>query len=161
MNWEPAPHLISTSDGEVEAPNRQTMKKLISILLVDDDKAANFINELLIRKHNLAEVLYTARNGKEAIELIREKCLNAEGEANHLPQLILLDINMPVLDGFGFLKAFEELDCPAKSSSVIAVLTTSTNPKDQERIKSAGITNFLNKPLTKDVLDSLLQRHFG
>lgn len=129
-------------------------------MLVDDDKASNFINELLIRKYKITDELYTARNGREAIDLIREKCLGPEGGAGNLPQLILLDINMPVLDGFGFLEAFKELDCPFKESVLIAVLTTSLNPRDEERVRAAGIYNFLNKPLTKEILDSLLENNF-
>lgn len=137
------------------------MNKINSVLLIDDDKASNFINELLIRKYNVAEELYTARNGKEAIELIREKCLDLHGVGGNMPQLILLDLNMPVLDGFGFLEAFDALECPSKDSALIAVLTTSLNPKDEERVRAAGINLFLNKPLTKAVLENLLEYHFG
>ncbi|WP_299700285.1 response regulator [uncultured Pontibacter sp.] len=136
------------------------MLKINSILLVDDDKASNFINQLLIKKAAVTDELYIARNGKEAIELIRDKCLGHEADVSKMPQLILLDINMPVMDGFDFLKAFEELDCPSKASALIAVLTTSLNPKDRERVTAAGITHFLTKPLTKQVLEDLLQAHF-
>lgn len=137
------------------------MLKIDSILLVDDDNASNFINQLLIKKAALTDELCIARNGKEAIELIREKCLGPDGDLSRMPQLILLDINMPVMDGFEFLQAFEELDCASKESTLIAVLTTSLNPRDRERVKAAGIRHFLNKPLTKQVLEELLQDHFG
>jgi CheY-like chemotaxis protein len=136
------------------------MLKIASILLVDDDKASNFINQLLIKKAAVAEELHIARNGKEAIELIREKCLGPDGDVSKMPQLILLDINMPVMDGFDFLKAYEELDCTFKEAAVIAVLTTSLNPKDKERVKAAGVSHFLNKPLTKQVLEGLLTACF-
>lgn len=132
------------------------MLKINSILLVDDDKASNFINQLLIKKAAVADELHIARNGKVAIEFIREKCLGSEGDESKMPQLILLDINMPVMDGFDFLKAFEELDCALKDKALIAVLTTSLNPKDRERVKAAGVRHFLNKPLTQNVLEDLL-----
>jgi CheY-like chemotaxis protein len=137
------------------------MLKIDSILLVDDDKASNFINKLLITKAAVTDELHIVRNGKEAIDLIREKCLGPEGDANKMPRLILLDINMPVMDGFEFLQAFEELDNTLKEKALIAVLTTSLNPKDKERVKAAGISHFLNKPLTKQVLEELLKDHFG
>lgn len=137
------------------------MKKINSVLLIDDDKASNFINELLIRKFAITDELHTARNGMEAIRLIQEKCLGPDGDAQNMPQLILLDLNMPVLDGFGFLEAFGELECPTKDTALIAVLTTSLNPKDEQRVRAAGITNFLNKPLTREVLGELLGNHFG
>lgn len=137
------------------------MRKVNSILLVDDDKASNFINQLLIRKLAITDELHVARNGKEAIELIREKCHGPASNSGGMPQLILLDINMPVMDGFEFLQAYEALDCTSKEATVIAVLTTSLNPKDRERVKAAGVRHFLNKPLTKEVLEKLLKVHFG
>ncbi|WP_187262462.1 response regulator [Pontibacter beigongshangensis] len=135
------------------------MNKLNSVLLVDDDEATNFISTLVIKRAGLAEELLTARNGKEAIELIRSR---GSGAADaRLPELILLDINMPVMDGFGFLRAFNELDFPGKKAVVIAVLTTSLNPRDEKQVREAGVQDFLNKPLTGKMLEELLDRHFN
>jgi CheY-like chemotaxis protein len=137
------------------------MNKINSIMLVDDDEATNFINELLIKRTNITNELLKARNGKEAIELIRQRCLEQYTREAPLPDLIFLDINMPVMDGFDFLKSYQTLDCPGKESVVIAVLTTSLNPKDIEKVQAAGIKDFLNKPLTKDVLSDLWNKYFA
>ncbi len=136
------------------------MKMIDSVLLIDDDEATNFINELLIRKAGVTNSLCIARNGRDALELLH-KCKEAAGKEIYLPKLILLDINMPVLDGFGFLKSFENLDIPGKESVVIVVLTTSLNPKDIERVKVAGVNDFVNKPLTRESLQHLLNKHFN
>ncbi len=137
------------------------MNKLKTVLLVDDDEATNFINRLLIQKLNLTDDLQVARNGKEAIEYLQKLNGETDLEQNMLPELILLDINMPVMDGFGFLKAYESLNLPGKEGVVIAVLTTSFNPKDLEKIKATGITDFLNKPLTKSTFTELVEKHYG
>lgn len=133
------------------------MKKLQYTLLVDDDEATNFINELLIEELNFTEKLLTAQNGKEALDLIRELCRK---EAGLLPELILLDINMPVMDGFDFLDAFQALDCPDKKNTRIVMLTTSLHRKDIEKVKDAGVAGFLNKPLTIAALEEILRTHF-
>lgn len=71
------------------------MKKLNCVLLVDDDITTNFLNESLIEEMDIAKQIMVAQNGKEALELI-ERYFNEESSC---PQLILLDINMPVMDG--------------------------------------------------------------
>lgn len=134
------------------------MKKLHYTLLVDDDEATNFINELLIEELDFTEKLLIAQNGKEALDLIRELCRE---EAGLLPELILLDINMPVMDGFDFLDAFQALDCPDKEDTKIVMLTTSLHRKDIEKVKDAGVAGFLNKPLTIASLEDILRTHFN
>lgn len=137
------------------------MNKLKTILLVDDDEATNFINRLLIQKLDLTDNLKVARNGREAIELLQKSRNELNEGMSSVPELILLDINMPVMDGFGFLNAFKELDLPDKESVVIAVLTTSLNPKDMAKVKESGITDFLNKPLSKGSLRKLMEKHYA
>ncbi|MDO1452031.1 response regulator [Rhodocytophaga aerolata] len=73
---------------------------------------------------------------------------------------MLLDINMPVMDGFEFLDAFANLEITQKESVVIVMLTTSLNPKDMDRLKEAPIQGFLNKPLTEEMVGDLLATHF-
>lgn len=136
------------------------MNKLRSVLLVDDDEATNFINKLLINKVNLTDELVTTYNGKEAVDFLQKRGGEQATGSYHVPDLILLDINMPVMDGFGFLKEFETLDLPGKKNIVIAVLSTSLNPSDLEKVKDFGVTDFLSKPLTKTTLQNLVEKHY-
>jgi CheY-like chemotaxis protein len=70
--------------------------------------------------------------------------------------MILLDINMPLIDGFQFLDEFAELDIKIKTDIDVFMLTTSINPSDKERAEgNALITKFLIKPLTLDQLKEL------
>ncbi len=135
------------------------MIQLSSILLVDDDATQNFVNGRLLQRLGVTKQLLVAQNGKDALEVISKICLDPE-EAELLPRLIFLDINMPVLNGFGFLQGFSELDCPGKESVIIIVLTTSSNPRDIETIKKAGVKEFINKPLTKESVIELVNKHF-
>lgn len=133
------------------------MKKLQYTLLVDDDEATNFINELLIEELDFTENLLIARNGREALDIIQE----LHRQEASLPQLILLDINMPVMDGFDFLDAFRALDCPGKEATTIVMLTTSLHQKDIDKVKEVGVTAYLNKPLTRQSLEDILSNRFN
>ncbi|WP_224995234.1 response regulator [Cesiribacter sp. SM1] len=131
------------------------MKRLKAVLLIDDDETTNIINEMLITEMDVTEKLFQARNGKEAIDLLQ----GLLKQPAHFPELILLDVNMPVMDGFAFLEAYQEMDFPGKSSLKIVMLTTSLNPKDIEQAKNAGVTNYLTKPLLEETLYNILEEH--
>ena len=129
------------------------MAKLKRILLVDDDNINNFINQRLIKKLNITEEVSVAVNGEDAINTIK----NA---GDYLPDLILLDINMPVMDGFEFLEAYKKLPIANKDNAVIVMLTTSTNQNDMARSKSIPIRGFLNKPLTEEKIKKIMKDYF-
>nr|GFC12437.1 hypothetical protein [Tanacetum cinerariifolium] len=79
--------------------------------------------------------------------LLGQTCLGPDSAA--CPQLLFLDMNMPVLNGLGFLEAYAQLPLAQQSSIVIVMLTTSLHPVDQARAEQLPIAGFLNKPLTK------------
>lgn len=137
------------------------MKKVPRVLLIDDDETTNYINKLTIMRAGIVSELLVSMNGKEAIDLLQERCqLSLVSGENCVPDLILLDINMPIMDGFGFLDALSKLEAMQNHNVVIAVLTTSSNPRDIERVKEAGVTELLNKPLTRDALLKLIDKYF-
>jgi CheY-like chemotaxis protein len=132
------------------------MNKLTCILLVDDDETTNFVNQLLLEDLEVTQKVLLALNGREALEVVKRQC--GEGSC---PQLILLDINMPVMNGFEFLEAYQGLEFSQKQSVVILMLTTSMNPGDVERLREKPIWGVLNKPLTKEMVEDLLYQHFN
>jgi CheY-like chemotaxis protein len=132
------------------------MQKLSSILLVDDDPITNFLNQRLLEELALTDKLLVALNGKDAMALIEENCAATIG----CPALILLDVNMPVMNGFDFLAAYEQM-VAASQSSVIIMLSTSLHPRDVQRVEALNIAGFLNKPLTKEKVSDILEKHFG
>ena len=124
-----------------------------NILLVDDDNIFNFLNTKLLHQSGIAEEIHTALNGKEALDLLN----NYYTGAFALPDVILLDLNMPVMDGFTFLEAFKKLSLPRKEKVRIIIVTSSDNPKDRAKAKEMGITLYLTKPLSKETLLDALQ----
>ncbi|UOQ55266.1 response regulator [Hymenobacter cellulosivorans] len=133
------------------------MPKLSCILLVDDDPITNFLNQRLLDELELTDKLLIALNGKEAISLLEEHCI----ERKSCPVLILLDVNMPVMNGFDFLDAYAQLPVAQQSPSVVIMLTTSLHPRDVQRVEQLHIGGFLNKPLTKEKVSDILTQHFG
>lgn len=127
-------------------------ERLKTILIVDDDAITNFINKRLLEKMNIADEVKVVINGAEGVKCLYDHCF----ESNRSPELILLDINMPVMDGFEFLKTFHSLDFRNKQEVKIAVLTTSSHTKDREKMEQLGVKCFVNKPLTEDKVRSFL-----
>ncbi|WP_210465452.1 MULTISPECIES: response regulator [Rufibacter] len=120
------------------------MKRIKSILLIEDDEITNFLNQTVIEETGVAEEIIVALNGLEGLSYLQS--LNNPAD---FPSLILLDINMPVLDGFSFLEEYRRLPLVEKSSTKIVVLSTSSNVSDMNQMRSLGITTCLQKPLNE------------
>jgi CheY-like chemotaxis protein len=132
-------------------------KKLKTVLLIDDDEGTNFIHEFVIKNSNCAEEVCSVQSGSEALNYLK-----AMGEKN-LPQpdLIFLDINMPGMNGWEFLKKYDELNQIKKESIVVVMLTTSLNPDDEKMAKSIpSISGFKNKPLTTETIEEVIEDFF-
>lgn len=131
--------------------------KLKNILLVDDDKATNFIHEILIKKMDCTEKIVVRTNGLEALEYLKTR----ESIGDPQPDLIFLDINMPKMNGWEFLVEYEKLEKELQGRVILMMLTTSPNPADMDRANELNSVNgFKNKPLTREMLNEILQEHF-
>lgn len=134
------------------------MKRLNAILLIDDNETSNFLNERLLRRLNLTDHILVLSNGKQALDYL-ENLSRQGGQADLKPELILLDINMPVLDGFEFLELFQQLDARFRQGIHIAMLSTSNHPQDTGKA-STFQAHYLTKPLTIEKVEALLFRLF-
>lgn len=119
-------------------------------LLVDDDSINNFINERTIRKSGLCEEIQTALNGEEAIKKIKDQ--------GTIPDLILLDLNMPVMDGYQFVKEYSKLG--VEKAVIIVMLTTEINQEKEKVLNSFGTTGYISKPITHEKLTKLVDDYF-
>ncbi len=123
------------------------MEKLNTVLIVDDDFINNFLTARVLKKLNIADNIKIMMNGHEGMVYLRENC---QYDNARYPELIFLDINMPVMDGFDFIRAFECL--PMANKSEIIILTTSGNAGDIQKISELGEYKLVNKPLTREKL---------
>ncbi len=132
-------------------------QKLACILLVDDDEATNFIHSMIIKKMACTEEIITRENGSQALEYIKNSGI---GDCRS-PDLILLDINMPQMNGWEFLDAYNSIDEHKRAKAVIVMLTTPLGTFDSEMAKKIGhISGFVQKPLTVESMQDLLKKFF-
>jgi CheY-like chemotaxis protein len=130
------------------------MEKLSSILLVDDDSTNNFLNELLLKNLDVTERVLVAESAAQALSMLEQA-----PDPNE-PSLILLDVNMPGLNGIQFLEAYQHLPQGQQQATVIIMLTTTMDARDLVRLDELQIAGLVSKPLTKEKVDSILQLHF-
>lgn len=127
------------------------------ILCVDDDPITLMLCKKVIVKASFSETILTAKNGEQALEYFNS-ILGKEHE-NKLPQLIFLDLNMPVMDGWEFLDNFSLKKYSAVNSIKIVVLSSTIDPEDLEKCKKYPmVIDFLSKPITTNMLSYLEAR---
>jgi CheY-like chemotaxis protein len=126
--------------------------KYSKVLLVDEDQIDNFINERMITSTNFSEEVVVQASAPAALSWLK-KTLEKKEE---LPKIIFLDLNMPVMDGFGFLAEYDKLvkDYPNLKTDVkIIVLSSSISPIDIDRASTnPHVFKYLNKPLSEKYL---------
>lgn len=131
-------------------------KNYYSVMLIDDNEIDNLINQKMIEAANIADNIYIHTGARSAIEFLR----NIEGLGADiikiLPEIIFLDIDMPLMDGFQFLDEFEKLADTTKSHCNIVMLTSSINPQDVNKSqKYSYVKKYINKPLSQENLENL------
>ena len=132
-------------------------RKLKRILLIDDDTDCNFFQSRVLKKLNCVEQIDVVLNGQEALDFLTNKT-----DAGYpKPEIIFLDVNMPIMDGWEFLSAYENLTEEQKADIILIMLTTSLNPDDQSRaLSSEDVSNFITKYLTEEKMMTILEEHF-
>lgn len=130
------------------------MKRLRSILLVDDDAITNFLHETIITELDIAENIEIIDNGEDAFQYLKQYFV-----AGNCPELIFLDLNMPIANGFEFLESYKLLQS-IRGNSVIIILSSSSLRTDMEQAESFGVNDFVVKPLTSEKLKVILEKHF-
>ncbi len=125
---------------------------LNNLLLIDDDDTTHFICENVIKEEEITQNFTGLKNGKQAIDFFRD-LLKQNMKA---PELILLDINMPVMNGWEFLEAFSEEFKDKFPETRIYMLTSSLDPLDLTHSKNyENVIGYMNKPLIKERVEEL------
>ena len=114
--------------------------RTLNILLVEDDEVDVMNVRRAFERNNVSNPLYVAGNGLEALEMLRDGTVPAER------RLILLDLNMPRMNGIEFLQALRA--DPELSSAPVVVLTTSNDDQDKIDAYNLNVAGYLLKPVT-------------
>lgn len=132
-------------------------KRLSRVLLIDDNPSDNFLHLRVLKRANCAEQVFVFESAQEALNFLKSN----EAEARTGPELIVLDINMPGMNGWEFLDAHRGLPETARGGVVIAMVTTTLSPRDARMAaRYPEIAAHATKPLTLEWLNALLQRYF-
>ena|SRR6218665_1442654 len=127
--------------------------KFNDVFVVDDDKIFHFIIKKLLVNNNINVTPFFFENGLQAIEGIKSKIDREESQ----PDLILLDINMPILDGWQFLEEFKSIKNKIQKEVVIYIISSSDNTVDRNRANDFKdeIKDYYLKPITVDGIKSI------
>lgn len=127
------------------------------VVLVDDEEIDNLINQKMMAKTNFAKTVRAFSSATDALKYLEQ----FQGEGQHpngdpIPDLIFLDINMPVMDGFQFLKLYKELSPKLREHAKVVMLSSSVNPEDKQRAdQDEDVKTFITKPISVNVLQSM------
>jgi len=124
----------------------------LHFIVIDDNKLDSFITERIIQKTCINASVRSFINAKEVLELIK-----SEDDKGGLKIVLVVDIQMPIMNGFQFIEAFEEFTDEIKSRYFVTVLTSSTNESDLNRIRNYPSVKYLfNKPLSSAIFSEVI-----
>lgn len=129
------------------------MPRFNVVMLVDDDAITRMVCERIIKMTEFSEKSISAENGKFAIDYFKQK---VEKNEDNDVEIIFLDINMPVMNGWDFLDEFEKIKNSFTMLPKIYILSSTVDPEDYKKATSySTVTNLISKPLSKEVFDEI------
>jgi CheY-like chemotaxis protein len=130
------------------------MTALKQLSLVDDDDVFVFLTTRMLEKYKLVDLIKIFDNGYDALVFIKENLDNVDA----LPDIILLDLSMPIMDGWQFLDEFVKIDPIIGKKITIYICSSSISPDDISRAKSINaVSDFIIKPMTKEKLVEMIK----
>lgn len=130
------------------------MKTIRNMTLIDDDDIFVFLTKKAIQTTNLVELIKVFGNGLDAINFLKENCNNADT----LPEIILLDLSMPIMDGWQFMDEFTKLAPKIDKKITIYICSSSISPSDVLLAKKNNlVSDYIIKPVSKEKLIELIK----
>ncbi|MCE7863358.1 MAG: response regulator [Bacteroidetes bacterium CHB5] len=127
-------------------------KTIDLVLLVDDNDTDNFISKRIIEITKFARRVEVKSSGKGALDYLKQH----QNQPENIPNLIFLDINMPIVGGFVFLYEFEKFNELVRNKCKVIILSSSDNKRDIDKIvNNKHVIKFITKPLTEIALDEI------
>ncbi len=131
------------------------MNKVKTLGIVDDDKIYTFLVKKAIEQTNLVGTIKVFDNGLDAIDFLKKNAANRDT----LPEIILLDLSMPVMDGWEFLEEYILLSPKLGRTITIYIVSSSISPYDIAKAKSISfVTDFIIKPVSKEKLIEIFKK---
>lgn len=131
------------------------MKKIDTFCLVDDDDLYQFTTIHLLKKTDLVNKIIVFSNGLKAINFLKDEAGNKE----NIPDILFLDVNMPVMDGWEFLEEYLLIKPMMPKTVVIYMVSSSVDERDVLKAKSIStLSGYLVKPISsKNIMDVILE----
>lgn len=131
------------------------MKRFSIVSVIDDDDLFQFIIRKLLIASETVQTVLPFHNGKEAFDYLIEN----QERPDLLPDIVFLDIKMPVMDGWEFLEQFCSMTFPGKEKISIYICTSSINSTDEEIARKYSVlSGYYIKPISKDDVEEVLER---
>jgi len=128
-------------------------------LIVDDDPGSRFILSHHLIRTGKVESVYKLENGQKGIEYLKTLLQQSNGKAV-FPELILLDINMPVADGWMFLNNFRQFPVSARKNTTVIMMSSMANPENKKKASEYEfVEHLLDKPLDKAKVEALVNTY--
>ncbi len=125
------------------------------IVLIDDDQTTNALNKLIIERSELVDEVVMFAEAEKALEFLKKE------KSATQKSLILLDINMPFMNGWEFLNEYGKLNGARKEDKIV-MLTSSIDPSDVSRAEKIGsVSEYRSKPLSFEMLQSLVDDYLN
>jgi len=125
-------------------------------MLLDDNELDNFINQKTLEANSFAHKIYVNTSSKSALEFLTNLETSSNPDFDIFPQIIFIDINMPMIDGFQFIENLKSAFPKRFKTLKIVILTSSVSHNDKEKsMKLSKDIAFINKPLTQEALNQI------
>lgn len=123
------------------------------IAFVDDDSVYQFTASRTLKATHMAHEILQFQNGNEALAFLRD----AASKSQPVPDIIFLDINMPIKDGWGFLDEFQQLKARIGKDIKIYMVSSSIDPRDRNRARNfPEVTDYMEKPISMTKFSEVL-----
>lgn len=125
-----------------------------TICLIDDDSVLHFLVENLVKINHYSLDMIGFKNGKEGIDYLT----SYSNEPDKIPDIIILDINMPIMDGWDFLDEYKKIKNTLSKNPAINIMSSSNRPEDKEKARSyEDVNGYFEKPIDEEIMKKMIK----
>jgi CheY-like chemotaxis protein len=134
------------------------MKRVKQLMIIDDDKLSLHLTEMAVRELGIAGKIVSCCSAFKALRYLTENCMpTIDNERIYCPELILLDINMPVIDGYEFLAELHRMEGLRHENTCILLVSNSPYRDEKEKVKYFPVVGYVEKPVTSTKMRAVLK----